>query len=146
MDREELVAEMVETLSSPSQRVGFALIGKRRIGKTSIFLEVRRHLREVEGVVPAYLSLWELVASTPAEFARAMIKSSLEAFQECGALPLRVKAKNLLAAPLGLLRDLLREVRISVKLREELEVFLVLSRGGARGVRKNSSPGLSASP
>ena len=133
LDREELVAEMVETLSSPAQRVGFALVGKRRMGKTSIFLEVRRRLLEVEGVVPVYLSLWELVEPTPAEFARAMIKSSLEAFQECGALPLRVKAKNLLAAPLGLLRDLLREVRISVKLREELEVLLVLSREGARG-------------
>ena len=33
LDREELVAEMVETLSSPAQRVGFALIGKRRMGK-----------------------------------------------------------------------------------------------------------------
>ena len=49
-------------------------------GKTSIFLEVRRRLREVEGVVPVYLSLWELVESTPEEFARGMMKSSLEAF------------------------------------------------------------------
>jgi len=133
LDREELVAEMVDTLASPSQRMGFALVGKRRMGKTSIFLETERRLREEKGVVPVYFSLWELVEATPAEFARELVRSSLDAFQGCGALPLKVKAKNLVAAPLGLLQDLLRQVRISVRLREEFEVLLVLSREGARG-------------
>ncbi|MGY4707019.1 hypothetical protein ACVNPS_04605 [Candidatus Bipolaricaulota sp. J31] len=45
LDREELVTEMVEALSSPTERTGFALMGKRRMGKTSVFLEVARRLR-----------------------------------------------------------------------------------------------------
>jgi len=128
LDREQLLHEMVATLASPGERMGFALVGKRRMGKTSVFLETVRRLRVRKSVVPVYFSLWELVESTPAEFARELVRHCLEAFQESGALPLKVKARNLLTAPLELLRDLLREVRVSVRLREELEVLLILSR------------------
>jgi AAA+ ATPase superfamily predicted ATPase len=136
LDREELIQEMVETLASPTERVGFALVGRRRMGKTSVFLEVVRRLQRNPRVVSVYSSLWELVEGTPQEFARQLIRDALEAFQEQGALPLKVRARNLLSAPLGLLRDILREVRISLKLREELEVLLVLARG-----QEKSDPG-----
>ncbi|MGY4707020.1 hypothetical protein ACVNPS_04610 [Candidatus Bipolaricaulota sp. J31] len=84
-------------------------------------------------MIPVYFSLWELVEPTPEGFARGLVRSVLEAFQGCGALPLRLRAKNLLNAPLELLRDLLREARISVRLREELEFLLVLGRERRRG-------------
>lgn len=128
LDREEILDEMVETLSSPGGRMGFALVGKRRMGKTSIFLEAVRRLRERKNIVPVYFSLWELVESTPGEFARELTRHCLEAFQECGKLSLKIKTRNLVTAPLELLRDLLREVRVSVKLREELELLFILSR------------------
>jgi len=44
IDREEIIEDMVKTLSSKSL-IGFALYGKRRVGKTSILKEVRRRLR-----------------------------------------------------------------------------------------------------
>jgi len=129
LDREELLEELVTTLSSPREEMGFALVGPRRMGKTSLFLETVRRLREVPGVVPVYLSLWELVEGTPEELSRELLGAVLEAFREQGKLPLRVRARHLLQAPLELLQELLREVRLSLRLREELEVMLLLSRG-----------------
>lgn len=57
LDREELIQEMVETLASPTERVGFALVGRRRMGKTSVFLEVVRRLQRDPRVVSVYSSL-----------------------------------------------------------------------------------------
>jgi len=36
VDREEILDEMMKTLTSPKLEKGFALVGQRRIGKTSI--------------------------------------------------------------------------------------------------------------
>ncbi|HAF70539.1 TPA: hypothetical protein DCL37_04195 [Candidatus Acetothermia bacterium] len=129
LDREELLGELVETLSSPAQRMGFALVGPRRMGKTSIFLETIRRLKEIPRVVPVYLSLWELVEGTPEELSRHLATATMDAFREEGLLPLKVQARNLLKAPLELLRDILGGMRISLKLREELELVLMLARG-----------------
>ncbi|RLB76665.1 MAG: hypothetical protein DRH24_17490, partial [Deltaproteobacteria bacterium] len=68
VNREELVGEMVKTLSDQKLLMGFALYGPRRIGKSSLLLEVRRRLRERKDIVPVYFSLWELDQGTIAEF------------------------------------------------------------------------------
>ncbi|MBC7093585.1 ATP-binding protein [Candidatus Bipolaricaulota bacterium] len=132
VDREELLVEMVEALSSPRERMGFALVGRRRMGKTSVFLEVVRRLDENPRVIPVYLSLWDLVEGTLGELAQSLVRETLERFQERGRLPLTVRARNLLSAPLDLLREVLDGVRISVRLRREIEILLLFSRGEER--------------
>ena len=129
LDREELLQELVETLPSSRQKMGFALVGPRRMGKTSLFLETVRRLKEIPRVVPVYLSLWELVEGTPEELSRELISASMDAFREEGLLPLKVQARGLLKAPLELLRDIIGGMRISLKLREEIELVLMLTRG-----------------
>jgi len=84
LDREELLEELVTTLSSPREEMGFALVGPRRMGKTSLFVETVRRLREVPGVVPVYLSLWELVEGTPEEPSPELLGAVLEAFRSRG--------------------------------------------------------------
>ena len=44
IDREELLDEMVSELRDTESTTGYALYGKRRIGKTSILKEVQRRL------------------------------------------------------------------------------------------------------
>ena len=44
IDREDILADMLSTLESKHTRMGFALAGPRRIGKTSILKEVVRRL------------------------------------------------------------------------------------------------------
>ena len=44
VDREDILADMLSTLKDKSIRMGFALVGSRRIGKTSILKEVVRRL------------------------------------------------------------------------------------------------------
>lgn len=128
VDRDEILAEMVETLASPRERMGFALVGRRRMGKTSVFLEVTRRLDKNPGLIPVYVSLWSLVEGTLGEFSQLLVRETLERFQERGKLPLSVRARNLLSAPLDLLHDLLARVQISVRLRHDIEVLLRFAR------------------
>lgn len=46
IDREELLEEMFFELRDINSTTGYALYGKRRIGKTSILKEVQRRLNE----------------------------------------------------------------------------------------------------
>ena len=46
IDRDDILADMITTLRDKSIRMGFALVGPRRIGKTSILKEVAERLYE----------------------------------------------------------------------------------------------------
>jgi AAA+ ATPase superfamily predicted ATPase len=128
VDREELVGEMARTLSSRRERVGFALVGRRRMGKTSAFLEVIRQLDDDPTVVPVYVSLWDLVEGTLAEFTWLLLRAALDRFHERKVLPLPVRAQHFLVARLALLQDLLQRVQISVRLRQEVELLVRFAR------------------
>jgi AAA+ ATPase superfamily predicted ATPase len=107
--------------------IGFALYGKRRIGKTSIFKEVYRRLKAEENIVPVYFSLWDLVEGSVSELIRKFSSAVLEEYR--ARLSLKYKAKELLKSPVTLLKDILREMEMSVKLRDDIE-FLMSFRGG----------------
>lgn len=126
VDREDIVEDMVATLSDKKSLIGFALYGKRRIGKTSVFKEVHRRLKAAEDVVPVYLSLWDLVEGNVEEFGRRFSTAILEEYGP--RLSLKYKAKELLKSPASLLKDLLREMEVSVKLRDDIE--FLMSFGG----------------
>lgn len=46
IDREDILKEMLNTLTDRNIRMGFALVGPRRIGKTSILKEVAGRLKK----------------------------------------------------------------------------------------------------
>lgn len=124
VDRDTLLAEMVETLTNPEISMGFALYGRRRVGKTSIFKELERRLQDEPTVVCVYVSLWDLVEGTLFELTQAWTTAVLDAYRRKGSLPLRHRAKHLMKLPLDAVKDLLSDLGLTVKLRDELE-FLI---------------------
>ena len=56
INREEILKEMLSTLQDENVRMGYALVGPRRIGKTSILKEVIRRLEQKRKskIVPVY--------------------------------------------------------------------------------------------
>jgi len=68
IDREEEIARLVGGLSDPSKHINYALIGPRRIGKTTILLKVKESLESREiMVVYADLSVYKF---SPYDFAQ----------------------------------------------------------------------------
>lgn len=54
IDREEEIATLVDGLSNPSKQINYALIGPRRIGKTTILLKVKEEL-EKKGIITIHV-------------------------------------------------------------------------------------------
>jgi len=68
VDREDEVAQLVGSLSDPSRHVNYALIGPRRIGKTTILWKVKEEL-ERKGVIVVYVDL-SVYKFSPYDFAQ----------------------------------------------------------------------------
>lgn len=122
VNREDIVLDMVHSLSNKKERIGYALYGKRRIGKTSILREVERSLKETNWVVPVYFSVWDLFEDRVEEFVRKLTVAILDGYR--ARVPLRYKAKNLLKLPLALLKETMKETGITLKLQDEIEILL----------------------
>jgi hypothetical protein len=71
VDRKQEISDMVSGLSSDRKNVNFALLGQRRIGKTTILWKVREELSE-RGLNVVYLDL-SLYKYTPVEFAQTVM-------------------------------------------------------------------------
>jgi len=71
VDRRHEIARLVEGLSSPRRNVNFAVLGHRRIGKTTILWKARQELVE-RGFNVAYLDL-SVYKYSPVEFAQAVM-------------------------------------------------------------------------
>lgn len=61
IDRQELLDELISELTDIKSSTGYALYGKRRIGKTSILKEIQRRLDEEDEIVAVYFSVWDLI-------------------------------------------------------------------------------------
>jgi len=122
VNREDIVLDMVHSLSNKKERIGYALYGKRRIGKTSIFREVERSLKETNWVVPVYFSVWDLFEDRVEKFVRKLTVAILDGYR--ARVSPRYKAKNLLKLPLALLKETMKETGITLKLQDEIEILL----------------------
>ncbi len=71
VDRQREVSEIVSGLSSARKNVNYALLGHRRIGKTTILWKVRQELIQL-GLNVVYLDL-SMYKLTPLEFAQAVM-------------------------------------------------------------------------
>jgi len=78
VDREEEVAKLVSNLSNPSKHVNYALIGPRRIGKTTILLKVRKDLQR-KGVMTVYVDL-SVFKFSPYDFAQSVMSQITNAY------------------------------------------------------------------
>lgn len=102
IDREDILEEMLHTLTDKKVRMGYALVGPRRIGKTSIFKEVSRRLNQRKDIVAVYFSLWNLIENTAVKFCNQITISIIEATKK--RLSLKYKIQHILKTP----RDICR--------------------------------------
>ncbi|MDI6794617.1 MAG: ATP-binding protein [bacterium] len=122
IDRQELVDDMVRTLTNRNVRMGFALYGVRRVGKTSILKEVRRRLRGRDDIVPVYFSIWTVAPKNVSTFVKALGSEILNVYQP--RLSLRYKAGELIKSPVSILRKTIKELKISTRVGEDIEFLL----------------------
>ena len=78
IDREEEVVKLVGSLSNPSKHVNFALIGPRRIGKTTILLKVREELQR-KRIITVYVDL-SVYKFSPYDFAQNVMSQITNAY------------------------------------------------------------------
>jgi len=128
INREDIVKEMVSSLEDERVRMGFALVGPRRIGKTSILKEVIRRLQEKKNIVPIYFSLWDLVENTLPEFCTRVTFAILDSFKP--HLSLKLKIKELIKVPALKFFEVLRSLDLDISLFDEIEIALKMGKRG----------------
>ena len=79
--RKQILARLMQELRDKDSTNGFALYGKRRVGKTSILLEARRRLLEEKNIVPIYISVWDLVEWRVSEFCDKIISETIDEYK-----------------------------------------------------------------
>ena len=128
VDREDILADMLSTLKDKSTRMGFALVGSRRIGKTSILKEVVRRLEEEKDIVPVYFSIWDLVENTLPELCTRITLAIIEGFKP--HLSLKLKMKQLLNVPVLKFFEVLRSLNMKIAFFDEIEIALRMGKSG----------------
>jgi len=78
VDREEEIAKLVGSLSDPGKDVNYALIGPRRIGKTTILLKIKEEL-ERKGIIVVYVDL-SVYRFSPYDFAQSIMSQITKAY------------------------------------------------------------------
>ena len=133
INRQELLDEMISELRDLESTTGYALYGKRRIGKTSVLKEVQRRLESEHKIVTVYFSVWDLIEFSVFEFCQRLSMDIIDAYRPY--LGLKYKAKELFQAPLTMLRKLLDGSELKI-VYNELE-FLI-AKNKKREMDKNS--------
>ena len=126
VDREDILVDMLSTLKDKSTRMGFALVGSRRIGKTSILKEVMRRLKGEKGIVPVYFSVWDLVENTLSELCTRITLAIIEGFKP--HLSLKLKMKQLLNVPVLKFFEVLRSLNMKIAFFDEIEIALRIEK------------------
>ncbi len=108
------LGELVSALADPRDRTGFALYGKRRIGKTFVFKEVAARLSKKKSVC-AYFSLWDVVKESASEFLSGLFQEILDAY--ASRIGLKFRARQFMSAAIDVTKTAVREVRASTKIR-----------------------------
>ena len=125
INRTELLEEMVAELEGTESTIGYALYGKRRIGKTSVLKEVQKRLEKEDRIVTVYLSVWDLIEGRVDEFCQKLSMDIIEAYRPHTGL--KYKTKELIRTPLAVLRKFLDKAEFRI-VYEELEFFLTLEK------------------
>ncbi len=119
--RKEIIAELVSQLSTQN-KIGFSLSGVRRVGKTSILKEVERRLSECKNLQVVYVSIWRVSPNTVDEFVRVVNRAAINAYQDM--LPTKFKFEELLVTGKTALTRFLQSLKLSAKVKDDLEVTI----------------------
>jgi len=122
VNRDELLKDIFDNLKDKKSMIGYALIGMRRIGKTSIFLELENKLKKCKGIIPVYFSVWDLMENTVEEFNKKCYLTIAESFKK--ELSLKYKIKNLLKITGDKINAFLKAFDVSIKIFDEIEVIV----------------------
>nr|QNO54738.1 hypothetical protein FCNABNJO_00004 [Methanosarcinales archaeon ANME-1 ERB7] len=125
INRQELLDEMISELRDAKSTTGYALYGKRRIGKTSVLKEVQRRLESEHEIVTVYISVWDLIEFSIVEFCQRLSMEIIDAYRPY--LGLKYKAKELFQTPLTMLRKLLDSSEFKI-VYNELEFLITKKR------------------
>ena len=131
INRSELLEEMVYELKGTESTIGYALYGKRRIGKTSILKEVQKRLENEDRIVTVYFSVWDLIEGRLSEFCQKLSMEILDAYRP--HIGLKYKTKELIRTPLALLRKFLDAAEFRI-VYDEIEFFLTLEKDADRNL------------
>lgn len=112
VNREELIEEMLSELENKNSTIGYALYGKRRIGKTSVLKEVQRRLGKSSECIAVYFSVWDLIDYSVEEFCEKLSMEIIDAYRP--ELGLKYRAREFLEMPLYLVRKILEETEFKV--------------------------------
>ncbi len=125
INRTELLEEMVAELRDAESTIGYALYGKRRIGKTSVLKEVQKRLENEDRIVTVYLSVWDLIEGRVGEFCQKLSMDIIDAYRPHTGL--KYKTKELIRTPLAVLRKFLDKAELRI-IYDEIEFFLTLEK------------------
>lgn len=131
VNRTELLEEIVIELKDGKSTVGYAIYGKRRIGKTSILKEIQRRLEEEDKIIVVYFSVWDLIEFTVAEFCQRLSMEIIDAYRP--HIGLKYRTKELLQTPLVVLRKILDKSELKI-VYNEIEFLLSLKKDVDKGM------------
>ncbi len=131
VNRTELLEEMIAELKETGSTIGYALYGKRRIGKTSVLKEVQTRLEYEDKIVTVYLSVWDLIEGRVDEFCQKLSMGIIDAYRPHTGL--KYKTKELIRTPLAVLRKFLDGAEFKI-VYDEIEFFLTLENEIDRNV------------
>lgn len=103
VDRKDEVGKIVDTMMDKRSNVNYALIGHRRIGKSTILGEVRRKLEDK--LIVAYIDFGEFRYS-PVDMAERLTEELTQAYYDI--LPTTSKIKSKVTSALAQLREIKR--------------------------------------
>jgi len=116
--RDNEITEIVNSIKN--NRTGFAIYGVRRVGKTSILLEVKNRLEKKTSFKVIYLSLWGLLPSTLENFLLEFFIQVLDSYLK----DIKIKFKELIKLNLLSIKKHFENIKISSKLKEQLIYLL----------------------
>lgn len=104
VDRKEEISRIIKSMKNAKANVNYALIGHRRIGKSTILLEVKRKL-EKHQIIVGYIDLGEYRYS-PVDFAESLTERLTQAYAR--TLPKSSKILNKISSALTQLKEIRR--------------------------------------
>ncbi len=119
--RKEITSELVKQLTSKN-KIGFSLLGVRRVGKTSILKEVERRLGECKQVRVIYVSIWRVSPNTIDELVKVLNRAAINAYQD--RLPTKFKFEELLVTGKAALSRFLQSLKLSAQVANDLELSI----------------------
>lgn len=118
--RENEVNEIINSIVN--NNTGSAIYGVRRVGKTSILLEVKNQLEKNPRFKVVYTSLWELLPSTLEKFILEFFIQMLDSYLS----DIKIKFKELIKLDLPSIKKSLEHIKISSELKDKLVYLLDL--------------------